>query len=104
MLGRLDRNHAQALELVLGRLAHLVRRVGLLELLAQLVDLGVARVALAELLLDRPHLLAQVEVLLVLRQLVLDLRLDLLAELEQLDLAVEDAGQALEALAHVERR
>ncbi len=102
VLGGLHRDHAQAFELVLGHLAHRLRRIGVLELLAQLVDLGVARVALAELLLDRAHLLAQVEVLLVLGQLVLHLRLDLLPELEQLDLAVEDAGQPLEALAHVE--
>ena len=102
VLGRLDRNDAQPLELLLGGLARHLGRVGVLELLSQLVDLALARIAFAELLLDRPHLLAQVEVALVLRQLVLHLRLDLLPQLEQLDLAVEDAGQALEALAHVD--
>ena len=103
VLGRLNRNHAQAFELLLGHLEHRFRGTGFLEPPAQLFDLLIARVTFAELLLDRAHLLAQIEVLLRLGELVLDLRLDLLPELEQLDLAVEDGGQTLDAFAHVER-
>ena len=104
VLGRLRRDHAQAVELALGGLARLGRQLALLELAAQLVELGGPRVALAELALDRLHLLAQVELLLVLVQLGLHLRLDLVSELEQLDLARQDGGEALEPRADVERR
>ena len=40
VLGRLRRDDAQALELVLGGLARLLRQVGVVDLLAQLVELG----------------------------------------------------------------
>ena len=79
VLGRLGRDHAQAVELALGGLLRLGRQVALVELAAQLVELGGARVALAELALDRLQLLAEVELLLVLVQLRLHLRLDLVA-------------------------
>ena len=57
---------------------------------AQLVQLGLLRVALAELVLDRLQLLAEVELALALLELGLHLRLDLRPELEHLELAVQD--------------
>ena len=58
--------------------------------LAQLVDLGLLLVALAELALDRLQLLAQVVLALALLHLRLDLGLDLRPELDHLELAGED--------------
>ena len=59
-------------------------------------------VALAELLLDRLHLLAQEELALALLHLRLHLRLDLRAELEHLELAVEDRRHLAQALLDVD--
>ena len=67
--------------------------------LAQLARSRPARVALAELLLDRLQLLAQEVLALALLHLGLDLRLDLRAELEDLQLAVEDHGDQRAAAA-----
>ena len=102
VLGRFDGNHAQPFELAFDRLARRLGRSGGVQPGAQLLDLGVARVAFAELLLNRAHLLAQVEILLILGELVLHLRLDLLSQLEQLDLAVEDRREPLEPRLQVE--
>jgi hypothetical protein len=55
------------------------------DLLAQLAALALLVVALAQLLLDRLHLLAQVVLALVLLQLGLDLALDLVADLEHFE-------------------
>ena len=73
-----------------------------LELLAQLVDLGLDLVGLAELLLDRLELLAQEVLALALVELGLDLGLDLRADRHHLELAGEELRQAPQALAHVE--
>ena len=72
-----------------------------LEPLAQLLDLGLLGVALAELLLDRLQLLAQEELALALLHLRLDLRLDLRAELQHLELAVQDRGDLAQPLLDV---
>ena len=72
-----------ALRDVLGQLARL-------ELLAQVLDLGLGGVALAELLLDRLELLAQDELALGPVDLGLHLRLDAAADLHDLHLARED--------------
>ena len=74
------------------------------DLLAELVDLLGLVVALAELLLDRLHLLAQEVLALVLADLRLHLRLDLRAELEDLELLGQDAVELGHPLADVERR
>src|SRR5262249_60158236 len=97
-------DHAQALELALGGLARVGREVALIELAAELVQLGGPRVGLAELALDRLHLLAEIELLLGLVELRLDLRLDLVAQLEELDLAAEDRREGLQASAGGQRR
>src|SRR5207237_8002410 len=68
------------------------------EPLAQLVDLGLLGIALAQLLLDRLQLLAEEELALALLELGLHLRLDLRPELEDLELAIEDLGDLAEPL------
>ena len=90
-------------ELALRGLAHVLGERDRAQPLAQLLDLGALRVALAELVLDRLHLLAQEELALSLLHLGLDLRLDPCPELEDLELAVQDARDVAEPLldAHV---
>ena len=73
----------------------------LIEPRAQLVHLRLLLVRLAELLLDRLQLLAQEVLALALLHLGLDLGLDLRAELEDLQLAVEDARDPPQASVHV---
>ena len=72
-----------------------------LEPLAQLVDLRLLGVALAELVLDRLQLLAQEELALALLHLRLDLRLDLRPELQNLELAVQDRRDLAQPLLDV---
>ena len=69
----------------------------------ELVDLLGLVVAFAELLLDRLELLAQEVLALVLADLGLHLRLDLRAELEDLELLDQDAVERVHAGADVER-
>ena len=76
---------------------------GGLDLLAELVDLGLLRVVLAELALDRLELLAEDVLALGLVHLGLDLALDLPLELEDLDLSGEERGDELQALDDVHR-
>src|SRR5207302_1837573 len=78
-------------ELALGGLARVLGQLDLLEPAAQLVDLRLLGVALAELLLDRLQLLAEEELALALLHLRLDLRLDLRPELVDLELAGREA-------------
>ena len=90
-------------ELAVGRLAHLLRQLAeRLELLAQLRDLGLLGVALAELLLDRLQLLAQEVLALAAIHLRLHLRLDLRPELEHLELAREDRRDGAQPLLDVD--
>ena len=77
-------------------------RLGRLDPLAQLVDLGLLLVGLAELLLDRLELLAQVVLALALVDLRLDLGLDLGAELDHLELAGEDLREPAQPPADVD--
>ena len=74
-----------------------------LDLLAELVDLGLLRVVLAELALDGLQLLAEDVLALGLVHLGLDLGLDAALQLEDLDLAGEERRHELEALDDVER-
>ena len=74
-------------ELAVDLRADLLGQLDLGELLAQLVDLGLGRVALAQLLLDRLELLAQEELALRALDLALDLGLDARADLDDLELA-----------------
>ena len=65
-------------------------------------DLGLLLVALAELVLDRLHLLAQEVLALALVDLGLDLRLDLGPEPDHLELAGEDLREAAQPLGDVD--
>ena len=70
--------------------ARILRQLERQELLAQLLDLRLLGIALAELLLDRLQLLSQEVIALALLHLGLHLGLDLRAELEHLQLAAQD--------------
>ena len=90
VLGGRRREPLEPRELAVGRLAHVLRQLERVEPLPQLVRVGLLGIALAELLLDRLQLLAEEELALALLELRLHLRLDLRAELVDLELAVED--------------
>jgi len=81
----------------------LLRHAGRLDLLAKLVDLGLLRVLLTKLALDRLQLLTQDVLALGLVHLGLDLGLDLALQLEDLDLAREEVADQLQALDDVDR-
>src|SRR5439155_10503874 len=82
VLGRGRRELCQAVELPASLLVGFVGELRLLDLGAQLGDLGLLLVTLTELVLDRLQLLAQEVLPLALLHLGLDLRLDLRPELE----------------------
>src|SRR5690606_12923804 len=88
-------------ELLRRLLVGLLRHFGLLDRLAQLLDLGVL-VVLAELALDRAHLLAQQILALALLELFLRLLADLARQLQHLDAVREVVRDLLEPLADVE--
>ena len=72
------------------------------ELLAQLVDLRLGGILLAQLVLDRLHLLAQDPLALALLHLGVDLALDLRADGDDVELARQHLGQAAQAAGHVD--
>ena len=76
------------LQLLLEGFAHLRGPVLLLGLLAHLLDVGVG--AVAQLVLNRAHLLLEVVVALLLVDLLLDLLLDLVLQLDELLVADQD--------------
>src|SRR5436853_7856417 len=90
VIGSSRRDLLQARQLAVDRLLDLLRQLERCETLAQLIDLRLLGVAFAELVLDRLQLLAQEELALSLLHLFLNLRLDLRAELEHLELAVQN--------------
>ncbi len=102
-LGRGRGDPAHPVDFLEGPRPDLVGHPGLLHLLAELVDLGLLRVVLAQLALDRLELLAEDVLALGLVDLRLDLALDLPLELEDLHLAVEERRDELEALDDVDR-
>ena len=96
-LHRLARRALEARQLAVDLLARGLGQRQRGELLAQRV--GVVRlVALAELLLDRLELLAQVELPLPAAELLLDLRLDLLLGVDDGELALDEQQHAPQAL------
>ena len=90
----------EAGELALGLLAHGLRHAGFLDLLA--VVLGDGRRVLAELALDRLHLLAQEVLALLLVGARLDVLADALAHLQLGEPVALELQRALEALGDVE--
>ncbi len=103
VLRGLRRHARQPVQLAVRLLLHLRRHPRLLHPLAQLGDLLLAVLALAQLLADRLHLLAEEELLLVLVDVLAHRVADLRADLEHLQLAVEDLRELAQALLHVGR-
>ena len=93
VLGGRGRHLAEPVELSQRFLLRLLGHLRRLDLLAELIELPGAVVGLAELLLDGLQLLAQVVLALALAHLGLHLRLDLRAQLEDLDLLGERGDQ-----------
>ena len=102
VLGCRRRQPLEPRQLAVDLLARLLRQLERVELLAQLVRLGEHLVAFAELVLDRSQLLAQEVLALRSVELGLDLRLDLRAERDDLQLAARAAPTG--AAAAVPRR
>ena len=92
----------QALQLLQRLGLDLFGHAGRFDLLAQVLDIALRLVALAQFLLDGLELLAQVELALALRKLALDLRLDLAAQFEQFGLAGQVAMHLAGARFHVQ--
>ena len=98
--GGFRRHRAHLLELLqLGQrlVAGFLRELGVLDLLFELGDV-VALVRVAELLLDRLHLLVQIVLALRLLHLALDARTDLALDLQHGDLALHERVDALQPL------
>jgi hypothetical protein len=91
------RHLAQLLQLVLRLLPRFLGELGLGNLLFQIGEL-VATFVVAELLLDRLHLLVQVILALGLLHLALDARADALLDLQHRDFALHQAQHLLQAL------
>ena len=98
-LGGHRRHLAQLLQLVLRLFARLLRQLGFLDLLLDLLQL-VAPLLVAELLLDRLHLLVEVVFALRLLHLPLDAGADALFHLEDGNLALHQAEHLLQPLGH----
>ena len=100
---RRHRRHLpQLLELVLRLLARLLGELGALDLLFDLGELVLA-VLVAELLLDRLHLLVEVILALGLLHLALDARADALLDLQHRDFALHQAEHLFQALGDARR-
>ncbi len=87
MLGSRLRNLLEPRQLAVDLRADVLRQLERGELLAQLVDLRLGGILLAELVLDRLHLLAQDPLALALLHLGVDLALDLRADGDDVELA-----------------
>ena len=97
-LGRHRRHLAQLLQLGRRLVAGLLGELGLLDPLLELGQLVLAVLAVAQLLLDRLHLLVEVVLALGLLHLPLDARADALLHLQHGDLALHQAEHLLQPL------
>ena len=97
VLGRRGRKPLEPSELAVDGLLDLLGKLHRLEPGAELLDLSGFGIAFAELFLDRLQLLAEEELPLPFLHLLLNLRLDLRAELEDLELAVQDRRDLAQA-------
>ena len=104
--GRLGRHRAHGPELLqLGHrlVAGFLAELGLLDPILELGRLVLAVLELAQLLLDRLHLLVEIVLALGLLHLPLDARADALLDLENADLALHEAVEPLQPLAQGRR-
>ena len=100
VLGRGGRDRGQTLQLAIGLAPRLRRQAGLLDLAPE-VRRGPCPVPFfAQLPLDRPHLLAEVELALLLREALLGLGGDLLAELPHRHLVLQELDHPAELGLH----
>ena len=102
MLGCRGRQFGQPPELPVGRFARVLGQVRRLDPLAQFVHFGFDLVLFAELGLDRFQLLAEEELALPFVDFGLDLRLDLGAELDDLELPREDLREVAQPFGDVD--
>ncbi len=102
MLGRGRRQFLQPRELAVGGFEGVLGQIGRVDPFAQFVRFRELLVLLAQLVLDRFHLLAQEELALAFVDLRLHLGLDLGPELHHLQLTGEDLGQVAQPLDHVD--
>ena len=102
-LGRHRRHHLEFLDLALALLASLGGHLFLPKFFFQLLNLVLEFVLLAELLLDRAHLLVEVVLLGRFLHLLLDARADALLDLENFQLRAHVAENLLEPLGRVGR-
>ena len=103
VLRRSRRHLRQPLQFAIALFPGFRRHAGFVHFFAELVDLLHRIVGFAEFLLNRLHLLAQQIFTLVLADLLLNLLVNLRAELENLEFLREFADQRFEPLAHVRR-
>ncbi|OPY14804.1 MAG: hypothetical protein A4E69_00974 [Syntrophus sp. PtaB.Bin138] len=92
----------EPVQFALRLLLRLLRQVLFRDFLAVLLDLDLGLVRFAQLLLDRLELLAEIIFPLALVHVALDLGLDLAAQLQDLDLMIDQTGHLLEALLDVQ--
>ena len=92
----------QALQLAVGLLLGIRRQVGVADLGPVFLDFRRALVLLSQFGPDGLELLAQVVLALLFVHVLLDLVLDLLAQLQDFDLFVDDARDLLQALGHAQ--
>ncbi len=100
VLGRRGSHLAQAFELLARHLGRVFQHARRLDLLFKGIEIA-AFVAFTQLVLDGLQLLAQDRLALMLGELLAHLRVDLLLDLDQLDLALQEHQQAAQALGHV---
>ncbi|MNW47809.1 hypothetical protein D3C74_251530 [compost metagenome] len=100
---RAGRHFLQAIDFFLDLLPNVLRQPFLLELGPQLFRFSSPPFFLAELLLDRFHLLAQIIFLLRLLHLFLDALVDFTFQLKHFALVIQDVEEFLQPLADVDR-
>ena len=101
VLGAGLRNFRKTVQLAIGGLLDVLGHLGFVDLGAQLVVLGLLRIDLAELFLNRAKLLAQVELALVLLHFALDVALNLVPELDDFEFFGEHHRELAHPLARV---
>ncbi len=101
VFGRSRSHFRQPLQFAIAFLAGLGGHSGFFELLAKLVDFGLAVVGFAQFLVNRLELLAQQIFALALADLFLNLLLNLVAQLQNFEFLGEFANQGFQAPAHV---
>lgn len=107
VIGSLRRKLLELRELALGFLTHVLRQIGLGQLIPQLICFSLLAGFIAKLLLDRAHLLAKQIIALFLRHFVAGFGCDLIAQLQHLQLVCQvgvHQPQSIDARTRFEQR